>query len=121
MTPSHRKPEAARKGAAETGVARIVQRMQGLAHYIDAHAAETLTLVQLAKRAHLSPTHLQRTFKSIIGVSPKAYQDAARLRQLKTGLKSGKSVLDAITEAGFESTSRVYGHAPRSLGMTPSA
>ncbi|HEX4241225.1 MAG TPA: methylated-DNA--[protein]-cysteine S-methyltransferase [Steroidobacteraceae bacterium] len=111
MTPSHRKPEAA----------RIVQRMQALAHYIDAHAAETLTLAELAKRAHLSPTHLQRTFKSIIGVSPKAYQDAARLKQLKTGLKSGKSVLDAITEAGFESTSRVYGHAPRSLGMTPSA
>jgi AraC family transcriptional regulator, regulatory protein of adaptative response / methylated-DNA-[protein]-cysteine methyltransferase len=30
-------------------------------------------------------------------------------------------VLDAITEAGFESTSRIYSHAPRNLGMTPSA
>jgi AraC family transcriptional regulator of adaptative response/methylated-DNA-[protein]-cysteine methyltransferase len=78
-------------------------------------------LAHLARQAHLSPAHLQRTFKSVLGVSPKAYQDAARLRRLKGGLKAGKSVLDAITEAGFESTSRVYGHAPRNLGMTPSA
>jgi AraC family transcriptional regulator of adaptative response/methylated-DNA-[protein]-cysteine methyltransferase len=49
------------------------------------------------------------------------FQDAARLRRLKGGLKAGKSVLDAITEAGFESTSRIYNHAPRNLGMTPSA
>ncbi|HEX3845822.1 MAG TPA: methylated-DNA--[protein]-cysteine S-methyltransferase [Steroidobacteraceae bacterium] len=100
---------------------RIVGRMQALARHIDTHAAEPLALAQLAKRAHLSPTHLQRTFKAVMGVSPKAYQDAARLKQLKSGLKSGKSVLEAITAAGFESTSRVYGHAPRSLGMTPSA
>jgi AraC family transcriptional regulator of adaptative response/methylated-DNA-[protein]-cysteine methyltransferase len=30
-------------------------------------------------------------------------------------------VLAAITDAGFESTSRIYGHAPRNLGMTPTA
>ncbi|HEX3848037.1 MAG TPA: helix-turn-helix domain-containing protein, partial [Steroidobacteraceae bacterium] len=106
---------------AESGPERVVQRMQELARYIDEHAAEALPLAQLGRRAHLSPTHLQRTFKAIVGVSPKAYQDAARLKQLKSGLKSGKSVIDAIGEAGFESTSRVYGHAPRSLGMTPSA
>ena len=100
---------------------RITERMQALAQYIEHHAAEPLTLAQLARRAHLSPTHLQRTFKSVMGVSPKAFHDAARLKALKGGLKSGKSVLAAITEAGFESTSRAYGHAPRSLGMTPSA
>ena len=75
----------------------------------------------LPKRAHLSPAHLQRTFKSMLGVSPKMFHDAARLRRLKGGLKAGKSVLDAITDAGFESTSRVYSHAPHNLGMTPSA
>jgi AraC family transcriptional regulator of adaptative response/methylated-DNA-[protein]-cysteine methyltransferase len=95
--------------------------MQALARYIDAHAGEALSLAHLAARAHLSPAHLQRTFKSVLGVSPKAYQDAARLRLLKGGLQAGRRVLDAIQEAGFQSTSRVYGHARRSLGMTPSA
>jgi len=40
---------------------------------------------------------------------------------LKQELKAGKSVLESITGAGFQSTSRVYGHPMRSLGMTPSA
>jgi AraC family transcriptional regulator of adaptative response/methylated-DNA-[protein]-cysteine methyltransferase len=100
---------------------RTTQQMQALAGYIDKNAGEALSLRHLAKQAHLSPTHLQRTFKAVFGVSPKAYQDAARLRLLKDGLKAGKSVLDSITGAGFQSTSRVYGHSTRNLGMTPSA
>jgi AraC family transcriptional regulator, regulatory protein of adaptative response / methylated-DNA-[protein]-cysteine methyltransferase len=106
-----------------TGTARgrTTQRIQALAGYIERHAGEPLTLAALAKRAHLSPAYLQRTFKSVLGVSPKMYQDAARLRLLKSGLKSGKAVLEAIADAGFESTSRIYAHAPRNLGMTPTA
>jgi AraC family transcriptional regulator of adaptative response/methylated-DNA-[protein]-cysteine methyltransferase len=104
-----------------TELDRTTRLMQGLAEYIERNADETLSLAHLAKRAHLSPAHLQRTFKAVLGVSPKMFQDAARLRRLKGGLKAGKSVLDAITEAGFESTSRIYNHAPRNLGMTPSA
>jgi AraC family transcriptional regulator, regulatory protein of adaptative response / methylated-DNA-[protein]-cysteine methyltransferase len=100
---------------------RTVQLMQSLARYIESHAAEPLSLQQLSEQAHLSPTHLQRTFKAALGISPKAFHDAARLRLLKTGLKAGKSVIDSITEAGFQSTSRIYGHATRNLGMTPSA
>ncbi len=100
---------------------RTAVLINSLAEYIEQHADEPLSLAQLAGRAHLSPAHLQRRFKAALGVSPKMYHDAARLRRLKSGLKAGKSVVDAIAEAGFESTSRVYSHAPRSLGMTPSA
>jgi AraC family transcriptional regulator, regulatory protein of adaptative response / methylated-DNA-[protein]-cysteine methyltransferase len=99
---------------------RTANMIQSIAEYIDAHAGESLPLAQLAKRAHLSPAHLQRKFKAALGVTPKMYHDAARLRRLKGGLKAGKSVVDSIAEAGFESTSRVYNHAPRNLGMTPS-
>ncbi len=100
---------------------QAVERMQSLARYIEAHAEEPLSLKMLSTRAHLSPNHLQRTFKSVVGISPKAFHDACRLRILKGALKAGKSVLESITEAGFQSTSRVYGHATRNLGMTPSA
>jgi len=97
------------------------QLMQGLAQYIDENADEPMPLARLAKQAHLSPAHLQRKFKAVLGVSPKTYQDAARLKRLKSGLKSGQSVLDSIADAGFQSTSRVYGATTRNLGMTPSA
>jgi AraC family transcriptional regulator of adaptative response/methylated-DNA-[protein]-cysteine methyltransferase len=100
---------------------RTTRLIHALAEYIEQNAGEPLSLAHLAERAYLSPAHLQRTFKSMLGVSPKMFHDAARLRRLKGGLKAGKSVLDAITDAGFESTSRVYSHAPHNLGMTPSA
>src|ERR1700736_2821548 len=100
---------------------QAVERMQTLARYIEAHADEPLSLKKLSTRVHISPAHLQRTFKNVVGISPKAFHDAARLCLLKGGLRAGKSVLDSITEAGFQSTSRVYGHAMRNLGMTPSA
>ena len=100
---------------------RAAQLMQALAQHIDENAGEPSSLAQLARHAHLSPAHLQRKFKAVLGVSPKAYQDAARLKRLKSGLKSGRSVLDSIVDAGFQSTSRVYGAPSRNLGMTPSA
>jgi AraC family transcriptional regulator of adaptative response/methylated-DNA-[protein]-cysteine methyltransferase len=100
---------------------QAVERMQALARYIEAHADEPLSLRKLSSRAHISATHLQRTFKNVMGISPKVFHDAARLRLLKTALRAGKSVLASITEAGFQSTSRIYGNAMRNLGMTPSA
>jgi AraC family transcriptional regulator, regulatory protein of adaptative response / methylated-DNA-[protein]-cysteine methyltransferase len=100
---------------------RTTRQMRALAQYIDKNAGEPLPLARLADQVHLSPAHLQRKFKAVLGVSPKAYQDAARLQRLKIGLKAGQSVLDSITDAGFQSTSRVYGATTRNLGMTPSA
>ena len=96
----------------------ISQLMRAMAEYIEKHAGDALSLRHLAEQAQLSPSHLQRTFKAVLGVSPKEYHDAARLQRLKGGLKGGKSVLDSIVEAGFQSPSRVYGHAARNLGMT---
>jgi AraC family transcriptional regulator of adaptative response/methylated-DNA-[protein]-cysteine methyltransferase len=103
-----------------TSADRRPDLMQELARYIEKHADEPLSLKKLAAQAQLSPAHLQRVFKSALGVSPKAYHDAARMRLFKGSLKSGKGVLESLTEAGFQSTSRIYGHATRTLGMTPS-
>ncbi len=111
---------ACRRCRPREGQDRSSRLMQALAAYIEKNADEPLSLEHLAEQAHLSPAHLQRTFKAVFGVSPKAYHDAARFRLLKGGLKAGKSVTDSIAEAGFQSTSRVYGHATRNLGMTPS-
>lgn len=98
-----------------------VEKLISIARYIEAHADERLTLAQLAKKAALSPGRFQKVFKATFGVSPKSYQDAARLELLKDALKDGDDVAGAIFGAGFGSTSRVYGEAARSMGMTPGA
>ena len=92
-----------------------------LARDLVARADESWPLAELAAPFGLSPSAFQRRFTALVGLSPKALQDAARLGRLKSALKAGSRITDAILEAGFGSTSRVYGEAPRDLGMTLSA
>jgi AraC family transcriptional regulator of adaptative response/methylated-DNA-[protein]-cysteine methyltransferase len=86
---------------------------------IAAHVEEPLALKQLAAAVGMSPFHFQRTFKAIVGLTPKEFHEAERVRALKSGLKSGRSVTEAIYDAGFGSSSRVYERADTRLGMTP--
>ncbi len=79
------------------------------------------TLSSLAAAVGTSPFHLQRLFKRAVGVSPKQYAEAVRLRRLKTLLKEGEPVALALYGAGYGSASRLYEKAPSRLGMTPAS
>ena len=94
-------------------------RMQKLCRYIESHAHEPLTLRILSRLAHLSPFHLQRSFKSVVGVTPKQYAEACRMKSLKQKLRGGRTVTEAVYDAGFGSGSRVYERVDTRLGMTP--
>jgi AraC family transcriptional regulator of adaptative response/methylated-DNA-[protein]-cysteine methyltransferase len=78
-----------------------------------------VTLSRLASEFRRSPFHLQRTFKAVLGISPKAYMDAIRLRQVKHNLQSGHSVTTSLYAAGYGSSSRLYERTAGQLGMTP--
>ncbi len=83
------------------------------------NAEGVVTLAQLSKRVGLSPFHLQRLFKRATGLSPREYQSARRMQQVKTGLRKGEDVTTAMYDAGFSSPSRLYEKATEQLGMTP--
>ena len=93
--------------------------VRAMCRYIEQHIEDRLTLSLLAKEFRLSPFHLQRTFKSVLGVSPKAYIDAVRLRQVKQNLQAGHDVTTALYAAGYGSSSRLYERTATQLGMTP--
>jgi len=95
------------------------ERVLAICHYIRSAPAEPLTLGRLGKRFSLSPAHLQRVFKQRVGISPLDYVEACRMDQLKSALRGGASVSEAIYDAGFSSPSRVYERSSRTLGMTP--
>lgn len=78
-----------------------------------------LSLNDLAARFHLSPYHLQRTFKRIVGVSPKQYASAIRNQRFKAQLQDGASVTTALYEAGYNSNGALYERAREELGMAP--
>ncbi|MGD9587722.1 MAG: bifunctional DNA-binding transcriptional regulator/O6-methylguanine-DNA methyltransferase Ada [Pyrinomonadaceae bacterium] len=79
------------------------------------------SLEDLAEEVGLSPYHLQRSFKEIIGVSPKKYSEAKRMERFKEELRGGGDVTAAMYDAGFGSSSRLYEKAAERMGMTPAA
>lgn len=97
----------------------VTQRIREICADIEAQRDGSLNLTDLAKRAKLSPFHFQRRFKAVVGVSPKQFATAVRLRNLRTHLRSAKDVTTAVYDAGFGSSSRVYEQADTRLGMTP--
>lgn len=82
-------------------------------------SAEPLSLDKLAAQVGLSAPYLQRSFRRRFGVSPAEYARAHRFAHFKTALREGANVTDAVYSAGFGSTSRVYEHTDRLLGMPP--
>lgn len=78
-----------------------------------------LRLSALAQRMGASPQLLQRRFRRLLGVTPRQYADARRLVSLKAGLRRAKDVTEALYEAGYGSSSRLYEHSDAQLGMTP--
>jgi AraC family transcriptional regulator of adaptative response/methylated-DNA-[protein]-cysteine methyltransferase len=97
------------------------ERVERARHYLDEHADEPITLRRLAAQVGLSPFHVQRAFTRVVGLSPKAYQDAKRMERFTASLKRGETVTSATYEAGFGSSSRLYARVHADLGMTPSA
>jgi AraC family transcriptional regulator of adaptative response/methylated-DNA-[protein]-cysteine methyltransferase len=85
--------------------------------HIEAHLDRPVRLAELGRLVHLSPFTVQRIFKQALGVSPLEYQRALRARSLRSALKQGETVTDAIYTAGFGSQSRAWEGAQ--LGMTP--
>jgi len=87
--------------------------------YIQANLDRKLTLGNLAAQIGLSPYHLQRTFKRVLGISPRQYAEARRLEKMKNSLRNGETVNNALYKAGFTSRSRVYEKVPSRLGVNP--
>ncbi|MGP8269028.1 MAG: bifunctional transcriptional activator/DNA repair enzyme AdaA [Terracidiphilus sp.] len=85
--------------------------------YIEANLDRSIPLAELGRLVRLSPFTVQRLFKQKLGVSPFQYYRALRARSLRTALKQGGNVTDAIYNAGFGSSSRAYEGSQ--LGMTP--
>jgi AraC family transcriptional regulator of adaptative response/methylated-DNA-[protein]-cysteine methyltransferase len=105
-------------------------------NYLTSHADERTRLADVAKATGVGRLTILRGFKRVLGVSPGEFAKAQRLAKFKEKVRvpktnvankpvSAKSevaplrITDAIYEAGFGSSSRLYEKSGASLGMTP--
>ncbi len=65
---------------------------------IDAHPDRPASLALLSARAGVTSHRLLRTFKRVLGISPRQYRDARRLDRFKTELRSRGRVSPALYE-----------------------
>jgi AraC family transcriptional regulator, regulatory protein of adaptative response / methylated-DNA-[protein]-cysteine methyltransferase len=86
---------------------------------LDARLDAPPTLAELGSEVGLSPWHLQRVFKRVVGVSPREWVEARRMERLKSGLREGQTVSRAVYGAGYGSGRPVYERTRSPLGMTP--
>lgn len=86
---------------------------------IEAGSDSRQPLAALAAQFDTSVRPLQRRFVRIVGVTPRQYADARRLRAVKEGLRRGQEVTTALHDAGYGSGSRLYERSDAQLGMTP--
>src|ERR1043166_613200 len=81
-----------------------IELTRRICHAIDAHDDEPQTLKTLSDETAVSPHHLQRTFKEVMGITPRQYAESQRLRKFKTNVKDGSTVTDAMYAAGYGSS-----------------
>jgi AraC family transcriptional regulator of adaptative response/methylated-DNA-[protein]-cysteine methyltransferase len=88
--------------------------------YLKDHADERTRLTDVAKATGVGRLTILRGFKRVLGVSPGEYAKEARLAKFKDKVREPKKkITDAIYEAGYGSSSRLYEKSSAALGMTP--
>ena len=107
---------ARRTESAATGAVREAR------DYLLMHAAEPVTLDDLAARLSMSKFHLQRLFTRQIGRSPNAYLNELRINRAKELLRAtDRPVARIAEEVGFEDASWFIRRFRAHEGLTPGA
>lgn len=81
-------------------------------------SGEEITLEDLSATITVSSSHLQKTFKRILGFSPKQFSDWLKTESFKHAVKKS-DVTTALYESGYGSSRGLYENAAENLGMTP--
>jgi AraC-like DNA-binding protein len=106
-------PRAAGAPGQEPRAVRVAEE------FLHDHAAENVTLTDLARHAGLAPSYLCRVFLRATGMTPHGYQVQVRVRRARTLLLAGRPIAEAATEAGFWDQAHLTRHFKRTMGLSP--
>jgi AraC family transcriptional regulator len=88
--------------------------------WLQTSLARDVTLLELASEVHLSPFHLHRLFRSVVGVPPHEFVTRARIRLALELLAEGCSVTEVAMATGYSTPSGFSSAFKRRVGISPS-
>ncbi|WP_336086189.1 GlxA family transcriptional regulator [Nocardia sp. SSK8] len=96
------------------------RRIEELRHYIARNITDSLTVGELAERAHVSERQLTRVFRAELGMTPAAYVESARVEVARHRLETSDDALPRIAAAcGFNTVDTLARAFRRTLDTTP--
>ncbi|HJD20716.1 MAG TPA: AraC family transcriptional regulator [Candidatus Gemmiger faecigallinarum] len=102
------------------GGSRQMDTLLAIAHYIQEHYAEPLSLQVLGRQFHMSPKYFSAYFQKHFFRSFTDYLTAVRLEQAKKLLQETDADIELVAQrAGFSASSYFIRTFRQSLGMTP--
>ncbi|MFC4810345.1 bifunctional transcriptional activator/DNA repair enzyme AdaA [Paenibacillus sp. GCM10023250] len=94
--------------------------VDAIAESIRAHYPERITLDALAEQQHVSPYHLQRTFKRVWGESPADYLLRVRIEAAKTLLReTAAAIAEVGGDVGMPNAAHFATAFQKAAGCTP--
>lgn len=81
-------------------------------------AGDVETIEELGARLGVSAGHLQKSFKAVLGLTPKEVMDTMRIGNFKETVRE-TDVTTSLYESGFGSSRSLYEKAGERMGMTP--
>ena len=95
------------------------------AEFMSKHAGQRTSLDAVAEAAGVGKFAVMRGFKRVLGVTPGEFARAQRKERFREKIRTPKisraPITEAVYEAGFGSSSRLYEDADQTLGMSPTA
>lgn len=99
----------------------LVKSLQKAIEYMEDHLLDDITIKDIAKQAHLSPHHFQRTFVILTDVTVAEYLRRRRLtKAAQELLNSDTKVIDLAYKYGYQTPESFAKAFYRQHGLTPS-
>ena len=96
--------------------------LQNIATWLDQHYMEPVTLEELGRRFHISPSYLSHIFKTETGFSPMKYLLYRRIGESQRLLMNSELPVSSISDQlGFNDSSHFCRTFKKYIGLTPSA
>lgn len=98
----------------------LFKRITVARDYAHAMYGDTVTLEKLAQVSCLSPNHLLRSFKQMLGISPIQYLNRIRLQKAKQLLlQTNIPIQEVCNEVGYSSIGTFSNHFRKLTGFSP--